>query len=195
MKNICLLGFLFFSSALCALDGWVEGKAAYFFPSNDTFREVYSGGGIYGVEATCQIYSELYGWASGSYFGKSGKSIGEGEPTRIYFVPIGFGIKHYNDLWKWEKAAIGIDVAIGATYTFVHMENSSPFVAPKQSKWGWGGTAKAGVLFTYSHFLAHVFVDYSYLKVNFPNSTNPVAWGGTSNLSGVSVGGSLGIRF
>ncbi len=176
---------------LQAVDFFIEGKAAYFRPQSTRFRDIYSSGGIYGIEATCQMYKNLHAWASASSFHKSGTSIGGNTPTTITFIPLGLGIKL---LYSISEAA-DIYFGGGALATYLHLKDDSPFVIRKSVNWGYGGIAKLGFFFTFTtHFFIDVFADYSFMSdIHFPSSELVVRK--PADLSGLSMGGGAGFRF
>ena len=178
-------------NTLQAIDAFVEAKAAYFLPTDDKFRKIYSGGGIYGGEISCQAYKGLYGWASGSYFYKSGHSIGEHNATRITMVPLGLGLKY---LYRISFADLYLGAGVLGTY--VHMKDSSHYVVHEHSKWGVGGIIKGGAILNVNkHFFVDLFTDYSFMNVNFHNTHNGTVARHNADLSGWSIGTGIGYRF
>lgn len=173
-----------------ARDILVEGKAAAFLPTDSLFRKIYgNAGGIFGIEVTGQLYEELYGWASGSVFAKNGLSVGESDPTRVLFVPLDAGLKY---LYRFTH--VDLYVGIGATATYLQIKDHSPFVIPKQTKWGGGGIVKAGCnIGSHDSVFLDLFVDYSFIKVGSQCCANIQS--SDANISGASLGVGVGYRF
>jgi hypothetical protein len=179
---------LSFAGAVCAsqmlsAETMVEAKAAYFNPTSSSFRSVYSGGGMYSLEATARAWRQFYGWGSVGYFGRNGSSVGLGNSAHIQMVPFGIGAK-YIACCDCIKPYIGL----GMLVTYVNLHNDSPFVTHKQHKWGVGGIVKGGLLIDLPCcWFADLFADYNYTKVHFSS--------GTANISGYSAGVGLGYKF
>jgi opacity protein-like surface antigen len=168
----------------------VEAKAAYFRPTSPVFRDIYSDGGIYGAEVSCQAWKELYGWVSGSVFHKTGSSLGSHDSTKVTFVPIGLGLKY---LFPIDPVDLYLGGGILATY--LHLTDDSPYVIHERSKWGVGGIIKGGLLFNITH---HVFIDvcsdYSWTQVGFHDTHHHHIVSHDANLSGWSIGAGVGYR-
>ncbi len=143
----------------------VESQVAYFQPTDDTFRDVYSRGGvIFGLEATrVRAWRGFYPWVSARYFGKSGRSSGLGDRTKIDIVPIGAGLnylfcgsQHY-DLF----------IGAGMLPTYLHITDESNFVIRKNNNWGLGGIVKMRLHFNITKsFFIDLFSDYSFIKIS-----------------------------
>jgi len=99
----CFLFFLI-PAAIFPTDVLVAGKAAYFYPTSSRFKDIYSGGGIYGAEMSVQAWKELYPWISADYFPQNGRSIiqggGKGNRTIVKFVPLALGLKYLTFVHK-----------------------------------------------------------------------------------------------
>jgi hypothetical protein len=186
--------FLFFillglSLQLHAADVRLEAKAAYFAPTNQTFRQIYGGGGLYNLEFSAQTWGGLYAWGSAGFFRQSGYSIGGHDRTSITFVPLGIGLK-YLFTCKNTRPYLGI----GIQPTYLHIRDDSPYVIPSSNKWGVSGIIKSGLMIDLTDRLFFdLFVDYSFIKVPFSNQ-GPILRN-AADLSGFSFGGGLGRRF
>ncbi len=186
-----ILGFIILMSPLRATDAFIEGKAAYFYPTDHQFRKIYSGGGIYGLELTCQAWRHLYAWASADCFYQTGKSIGEKDSTHITFVPLGQGLKYL-----FPVSFVDIYVGAGILETWAHIKDHSRYVIRSNTKWGIGGIAKIGALFNINkHFFIDVFTNYSYTKIDFHKTNHGSVIRHDADLSGFWFGGALGYRF
>ena len=206
-KNLAIGMIIFVSfSLLDAGETLTEVRAAYFYPTDSRFRDFYSNGGLYSIETSVQTCcKQLYPWASVGYFHKSGDAIlncpdiiAEGESTHITVVPIGFGLKYLfpiDCISYCNRISSYPYLGVGMLVSYVHIHNDSPYVTQRQSHWGIGGIMKAGFISDITHGLfLDLFVDYSYMKVNFHNHhTNIINY--KANLSGLSIGGGIGYRF
>lgn len=171
----------------------LEGKAGYFFPLDSRFCDVYSGSGIYGLEMSLETFHCFYAWASASVFVKSGNSIGNKTPTKIYLVPFGVGLKY---LFPVYCDCIDMYLGAGVLPTFLHIDDESPFVLFPVEKWGVGGIFKAGSLIRFCNcFFIDLFVDYTILQMKFRDSSIPVVIRDKAELDGVTIGGGIGYSF
>lgn len=189
---ICTIaGAISFTNTIHARDAFLEAKAAYFYPANSTFRDIYSGGGIYGAELTCQAYKRLYAFASADYFHRKGSSLGESDPTTITFVPLGLGLKYLFPVHKRD-----FYLGAGVLGTYLHIQDDSPFVLRNSCKWGLGAVGKAGIVFNVSkHFIIDLFTNYTYTKIDFDNNDGGNVTRNTADISGWSFGAAIGYRF
>lgn len=170
----------------------IEAKAGYFHPTCGNFRRIYSGGGIYGIEASCQAWKGLYPWISGSFFSQSGHSMGDRSRTIVTFVPIGYGLKYIFSCNRY----LDVYAGAGGTITYLNMKDRSSYVTPSVSKWGSGGIVKAGFLVHPTNWLFFdLFSDYSFIKIAFRNDHHGNLMRHAVDLSGFSFGGGIGIRF
>lgn len=171
----------------------LEGKAGYFYPTSDLFRDIYGdGNGIYGAEFTAQICNALYGWASVNYFSDSGHSIGLGDPTKIRIIPVGLGLKYMIPLNCFARFYVGG----GFLATHLHTHDESPFVIPHVNRWGFGGIAKSGFLIALSRcWFLDIFGDWSYMHMDFHNNHGFPVVRINADLSGFSGGAGIGYRF
>lgn len=191
MKKLCIFTLLACSS-LQAMDVLVEAKAAYYLPTSHKFRKIYhNGGGMYGLEATTQMWCDLYGFASGSFFYRSGSSLGEHHKTHITLVPIAAGLKYFFPL-----DCMDIYIGAGAIANWFHVVDNSPFVIHKTSKWAPGGIAKLGALFNYRSFFFDLFTDYTYIQqMHFHHTADHKVTRQSADVSGWSIGLGIGYRF
>lgn len=190
-KFLSLLVFFVFTINLYATDILVEAKAAYFVPTDQKFRKIYSGGGIYGGEVTCQTYQNFYGWISADCFSKKGSSIGEHDSTKITIVPLGVGLKYLYPI-----SCADLYLGAGVLGTYVHMKDDSPFVIHNISKWGLGGVAKAGAIFQLrENIFADLFTSYTYTKIDFHYTDHERVNRQNANLGGWAFGIGIGYRF
>lgn len=194
MKKIFLTTcslFALSSSQLPAVETLLELKAAYFHPESTLFRKIYGSAGIYGAEVSVQTWCNLYAWVSGDFFIKSGHSIGLHDPTNIWFIPIGVGLKYFLPLNCWD-----FYFGAGFTGTYVHFHDHSPFVVQRSHNWAWGGIAKIGVMRTFwQRWFVDLFTSYSYAHAGFHEKHHLVIYRHEANLGGWAIGGGIGYRF
>lgn len=170
----------------------LEAKAAYFFFTDSRIRDIFSTGtGIYGLEVSYQAWNWLYGWASGSFLTKEGHSTAAHHRTHVTLVPLALGLKFVHSFNCFDFYA-----GLGALYSYFHTKDHSPYVIPSTSKWGWGGTAKVGLLFyPYKCLFIDIFSDYSYMKFDVHKHSERTIYSHDPNFSGVSIGGGIGWQF
>ena len=174
-----------------SVDFFAEVKGGYFYPTSHKFRDIYSGGGIYGLELSCQAWQQLYGWASGDIFYKSGHSQGLHHSTHITMVPLGAGLKYL-----FPVSFSDIYLGAGVLGTYLHMKDRSPYVIRSLSKWGAGGIFKAGVLFNFKeHYFVDLFSNYTIMNIDFHNTDHNRVIRHTAHLSGWTVGLGIGYRY
>lgn len=182
---------------LCARDVILEFKAAYFLPTSSVFKQIYRHGGVlYGPELTVQLCDNKnwYGFASVDYFQKKGHSLGLSDATKVSLLPLGIGLKYF--------APIVCDCAdfylgLGFQPVHVHTKNCSGSVVTKQSRWGFGGIAKAGAYWHLPHnFVLDFFIDYSFVKVGCKKSCqSSTTISRKADVSGAIFGIGLGYCF
>jgi len=172
-------------------DVLLEFKAAYFLPTNDTFKDIYGGGAIYGPEVTGQLYKRLYGFTSVNFFNNHGKSIGLCNPTTVKLVTLGLGLKYLipSIYGTWY-------IGLGIVPTRLHTHDYSPFVAPFSTRWTCGGVTKAGVYIDLRHSLfLDLFFDYSFARVKPKCVSGIQVEQHAAYPNGCSFGAGLGYRF
>ncbi len=171
----------------------LEAKAAYFFPQNTRFNDVFGGGGIYGLELSVQAWRNLYGWVSADTFYASGHSYGTSTPSRtnITIVPLGLGLKSL-----YPVGCVDFWLGAGALGSYMHINQHSPYVSPSISKWGAGGIIKAGILFhVYRGLIIDIFADYSFMTIPYNDTQNGTVVPYDAHLSGGTLGASIGWSF
>ena len=195
-KNYFLITLLLVTSSLACRDILLEFKGAYFLGTNSIFRKIYDhGGALYGPEVTFNLgcHENLYGFASIDVLQKHGRSIGLCSPTKVTLIPLGLGLKYlipfcYGDFY----------VGLGIQPTYVRTKDCSPYVIPKNSKWGCGGIAKIGTFFDLPHnLLLDIFIDQSFVTVPFHKCKAPTGFVSPrkAKVSGTSFGVGFGYRF
>ncbi|MCI5052596.1 MAG: hypothetical protein MRY21_05610 [Simkaniaceae bacterium] len=187
--------FLFLASLTTLFAADIDFNAAYFRPDSGEIRDIY-GEHWFLTEAkiTQELYEMLNIWGGVGYTYANGKSIGEGDRTRMQIVPLTLGLK-----LKADHTVMGVTTgtAIGAgmRYFFLKINNHSDEVAQKVTRNGPGAIVEV----SNAHYFTDVFhidyyLNYSFRTFGIPRSkpyieTSPVAVGG------LTVGGGLGFRF
>ena len=185
------LACLSFLSPLQSNTRSVEARASYFYSTDARFRDIYSGAGLYSVEANFQVYKKPLIWTSLGFLYTSGTSIGESDDTRLFAIPLCLGVKYKFD-WNRVHPYLGIGIA---SVPFSRIYNDSPYVTGNQYGWGIGGIAKSGLMFYKSERVyLNTFLDYTYIEMNYHHS-NKVVIKRRGNLSGISAGIGLGFFF
>lgn len=180
------------STQLIAKDVLLEVRGAYFRPTNSLFREIYGSSGRYGLEVSAQAWKGLYPFVSADYFRKSGHSIGFCDPTHITLVPIGIGLKY---LFPFQEK-FDFYVGAGVLPTYMRIRDCGPFVEPTTRKWGVGGIAKAGFLYTCKNGLfIDIFGDYNYTKIRIDQDDDCCVERNDAKVGGWAVGLGIGYRF
>lgn len=203
-KQLLFLAKSFFMSLMliapiCARDVTLEFKAAYFLPTDCVFKQIYNNGSaLYGPEVTFQFCNNKnwYGFASVDYFQKKGNSIGLCDCTKVSLLPLGLGLKYFVPAFC-DRA--NFYLGLGFQPTHVRTENCVNGISTEQSRWGFGGIAKAGTYWYLPHnFVVDLFVDYSFAKVGCKNncklSTEKMI-SRKADVSGAVFGIGLGYRF
>ena len=187
--RLSLLFILFTARSLYSADTFIEAKGAYFYPTSSLFRKIYHEGAVWGAEASFQTAGQIYTWASGSFFTKTGHSMGLNDPTRIAFYPFGAGFKYL-----YPVKFMDFYVGAGGLGTYMQIHDHSPGIVNKTCGWGGGGILKGGLLFNCRNGLFFdLFTDYSFLYV--PVAKHAAFETQTANLSGWSGGAAIGYRF
>jgi len=78
---------LLLSEIASAGDVIVKLNGSYFHPSDQAFKDIYSGGVMYGGEVDIGIWKNLELWVGGSYFSKKGELTYTREKTRLKIIP------------------------------------------------------------------------------------------------------------
>ena len=191
-----------------AFKNFIEAKAAYFYPTDKRFRNIYSGNGIYGLEYDRHIWHRFFVWSEVDYFHQSGKTdidIGsingtlpssslkspKSNRTCVTIVPCSIGLKYF-----FNKDPIPFYLGAGGTATFLHTHVDSRYLVKERSKWGFGGAFKGGLLFHIKRaFLIDLFVDYYLIEAHPHRTHHRKVITHSINLSGCAFGGAFGYAF
>lgn len=183
--------FFFTAFSLHAIEILTEAKAAYFRPTDKTVREIYgSAQGLYTLEKSVKTWKELYLFSSGSFLYQRGHSTGDRSRTTLYCIPMGLGLKYFYNIRR-----LSLYTGAGALAAYTHTKNDSPYVIHKTARWGYGGVFKLGALINKNSLFFDLFADYSIIHVPFHNTRNGTIVPKNGDLSGLSIGASIGYRF
>jgi len=69
-------------------------RSGYFQPSDQVFRTIYGGGISWQVEGAVAFWKGFEFWAGAGLFSKDGHIIPTGEPTSVWLVPAGGGLRY-----------------------------------------------------------------------------------------------------
>jgi hypothetical protein len=96
MRKITTLAlFILFLSVFASANDFkfqIQGNA--FFPSYTAFKDIYSGGFMYGFEIDKGVWKRIRFWMGAKYFEKLGELTYTKERTRVNMLPLGFGVKY-----------------------------------------------------------------------------------------------------
>lgn len=195
-KISCRLSFLVWMigvlmPSIVFSDVFTEIKGAYFRPSSETFRDIYSTRGIYGFEVTGRIWHQWYLFGSGDYFHTTGKSLNFHNRSTLTLVPCAVGVKYL-----FPVRPVDFYLGAGIVGAYVHIDDHSPYVVQSNSKWTVGGIFKGGVVFNMTqHWFLDLFANYMLLNVDFSQHKHHRVYRHQADLSGTSIGLGLGYRF
>lgn len=198
MRNLIMINKLLVCTISClaflsmnARDILLEIKGAGFFPTSHIYKKIYHSSGIFGAEATVNMFQNLYAWASIDGLGKKGLSIIGLTPTQVTYIPLCFGLKYIH---SFEYA--GWYVGLGLLLAHIHTHDYSPFVVPLYSKWGVGGIGKLGCIIDIRpQTFIDLFFNYSFVKAGSHNTDNGMVYPHAAKIRGCMVGVGLGYRF
>lgn len=157
----------------------LELKAAYFYPTEQDFLDIYGGGPRYGAEVDIGLWKGFDVWLGGSYFSKAGELTFTKEKTELRIIPIGAGLKYL-----WTKGVVRVYTAAGLS-SFQYKE-SNPIGEVSKSRVGL--TAELGsYLKVAGGLLIDAFVGYSVSYVETEAFK--------VNIGGVSAGLGLAYQF
>lgn len=167
----------------------LEGKASYFISTNNRFRDIYGGTGLYRIETNIQTWKDLYTWVSLGYLYGWGDSS-RGNHTHIHLVPLSVGVSY---LFKYENWTPYVGIGPILAYSYIH--NGSKHVTRHQNGWGGGFLTKLGFLtYVAENVFLDFFADYSFIRMSF-NHGGKRTTHHTGDLSGFSFGAGAGYRF
>jgi hypothetical protein len=142
MKTKIKAGIVFMGLALGAGAAWGAGttltlKGGYFFPSDSVFKEVYSGGPVFGADVAVPIGGVLQIWGGAELFSKTGSTTLTEEETKVSIVPVYMGLRV-----EGGKKSLHPYLGVAAAYFLFSEKN----VLGSISQSGFGYLAQAGLL-------------------------------------------------
>lgn len=84
--------------ALGAGAAWSAGttltlKGGYFMPTDSVFKDVYSGGPVFGADLSVPIAGVLHAWGGAELFSKTGSTTVTEDETKVSIVPLYLGLR------------------------------------------------------------------------------------------------------
>jgi hypothetical protein len=179
-KSIIIMIIVVVLSGLAnAADVIVEVRAHYLHPSEAAFRDIYSGGMMYGGEVSIGVWRGLEVWFGGSYLSKKGELTFTKEETRLEIYPIGGGLKY--------RLTTGVfNLYTGAGLNYYQYKESNPIGDVSKGGLGYIGKIGSFVKIT-SGLLFDLYVNYSYCKMK------PADY--KINIGGIEAGMGIGYSF
>lgn len=170
-------------------------KPGYFYFSDNNMRHFFNDGGfILRAQSGCRFWEYLMVWMDGSYFEKTGESIGGGAKLKIKLATLTLGLK---GIYYFNEYA-AIYGGAGPRIFMMLLNNATPFVRGDDNEVGVGGGFDLGFwLFPipqWKNFFIDVFGDYSWKKLRV-DADEISSFDYDVNVSGISVGAGIGIRF
>lgn len=189
---LCCVLILLFGEKLHADGIELKDRTGIFFPTTRLIRKIYHNTiPLYQLELSYRRCSPWSFWANVGYLTDHGHSLGERDPTRLYFFPAGMGINYHRCIWCNLEAYLGA----GISYSTVCFKDDSPYVQQHTKKCAFGVMAKSGIVYQYSRCGSlELFLDYLYSEFHFTGSQNNVERH-SLNLSGLLLGIGLGYTF
>lgn len=93
-------------------------KGGYFAPSDEVFRDVYSGGPVFGLDLAVPGGGALKIWAGADLFSKNGHMTLTEDPTKVRIVPVFLGLRG-----EFGKTRLRPYLAAAAAYFLFHESN------------------------------------------------------------------------
>lgn len=132
-----LIGIAIYAGAAWGAGTTLTLKGGYFFPSDSVFKEVYSGGPVFGADVAVPIVGVLQAWGGAELFGKTGATTVTDDETKVSIVPLYLGLRV-----EGGKKSLRPYLGVAAAY-FLFSEKS---VLSSISESGFGYLAQAGLL-------------------------------------------------
>ena len=171
----------------------LDFKSGWFRPTSHILREIYhSGGGFYQLEFDVTVWNGLTVFTEGDYFTRRGKSLGEGDKTKIHIGGYSFGLQYNTACASWLDFYVGV----GPKFFFFRSIDHNPNVRKYTSKNGVGVVGKSGFYwYLPKNFFIDTFFEYSYCEMHFSGAKNKPTIPFSLDVGGMSLGGGLGYRF
>jgi outer membrane protein W len=187
MKTKITMAGVLMALTLGAGAAWGAGttltlKGGYFFPSDSVFKEVYSGGPVFGADVAVPIGGILQVWGGAELFSKTGSTTLTEEETKVSIVPLFLGLRV-----EGGKKSLRPYLGVAAAYFLFSEKN----VLRSISQSGFGYLAQTGLLAWLGGAIwleAHVGYRGCTLKTDDPD---PIE----AKLDGLSAGLGVAFRF
>jgi hypothetical protein len=168
-----------------------KAEFSYFQPSDDTFQDIYGGGIDYGFDLSTSVWRSLDVFFGFDYFEKDGHSLGGHNKTNIRIIPLSAGLRYRFMIYSFWDIYLGL----GPTYSFLKIQDHSPYVKEHVTKSDWGGVGQIGMNFyPVKYLILSIFCDYFYTKMNFSGNHCNVERH-DAYIGGFNAGGAIGITF
>ena len=190
LKKIAIVFLIFATlSTIESKEILLEGKASYFISTNNRFRNIYGGTGLYRIESNIQTWKDLYVWANLGYMYAWGDT-NQGSHTHLHLVPISAGVSYLFKVGCW-RPYLGAGPIVAYSYIY----NGSSGATRHQDGWGGGVLGKVGALAYFTdRFFIDIFADYSFIRIDYHHSNKrTIHYKG--DLSGFSFGLGGGYKF
>jgi outer membrane protein W len=161
----------------------VTAKGGYFFATSSVFREVYSGGPVFGGELAVPVSGALHLWAGAEYFSKTGQLTVSEEETKARIIPIYAGLRcHFG------KKSLRPYLGAAAAYFLFKEEN--PLGTVSDNALGFLG--QTGLLARLNGALwLDASASYRSAKISDTSGEEPIE----ANLDGFAIGLGVVLRF
>jgi hypothetical protein len=160
----------------------LTAKAGLFFPADKVFRDVYSGGPVFGVDIAIPIAGPIQIWAGADIFGKTGLLSVSEEETKVRITPLYAGLRA-----EFGKTRLRPYVGVAAAYFIFHEENPLGTISEN----GLGFLTQAGVMTRLAGALwLDVFAGYRACTLR-TEGEDPLS----AKLGGLTAGLGLAYRF
>ena len=177
--SIIIVSVVLLSGLAIAADFIVELKAHYLHPSEETFRDIYGGGVMYGGEISIGVWRGLDVWFGGSYFSKTGELTFTKEETKLKLYPLGGGV-----LYRLSEGVLSFYIGVGLNY--YQYRESNPLGDVSKGGLGYIGKIGSYVKVT-GGLLIDLYVNYSYCMLK------PADF--KINIGGIETGVGIGYEF
>jgi hypothetical protein len=171
---------------------FLEAKAGYFIPIADRYKKVFSGSGIYGLEADIQLYRPLYFYLGADYYTESSHTQGSHHfPCSIEMIRPFAGFKFIF------QTRYPIRPYLGVAFQEAYVKNKTKAhtLIREEHHWQEGALGQVGIVCIWNHFVLDIFGNYSWLIVHMKGSKTKPVIVHHQNISGFTVGGGLGYQF
>jgi hypothetical protein len=171
--------FFFPLFGLCESKHHIKVQVHYFYPSEQSFQNIYGSGLALGGELNFKVWKPIYLWLFGSYYNKSGNLPITQEKTEMMLIPVGGGIK-----LKFQTGIVSPYIGLGPVVYFY--EENNPIGVAKGKQAGFIGQAGLSLKII-SRLFFDFSVSYSYCKAK-PQNIN-------ADIGGIHAGLGIGFMF